>query len=161
MKDINVFRPLQVDVDFNVICPGFLQSFNQTALLKAQRPQAPQPWQLWSNPSGTPDPKLMATGYVQLIYPLLLISFLSKQTQKGHCPVDRLSGEWRGVVVESMPKVADGVSPEWLCCCATIMGRLRIAQALGEEMLSEQQWQQQQLRGPATQLLGKADGTCP
>lgn len=61
-----------------------------------------------------------------------------------------------------MPKEVDGVPPEWPCCCATIMGRLRIAQALDEEMSQEEQ--QQQPGGPsglANQLLGEADGTCP
>lgn len=55
-----------------------------------------------------------------------------------------------------MPKEVDGISPEWPRCSSDITGRLRIAQALSEEMSPEQQ-QQRQLRGPsgpATQLLG-------
>lgn len=63
-----------------------------------------------------------------------------------------------------MPKEVDGMSPKWLRCCATIMGRFRIAQALDEEMSPEEQRQQQQLggpSGPANHLLGEADGTCP
>lgn len=75
------------------------------------------------------------------------------------------SGVMRGVSVGSVPKEVDGVSlPSSHIAVRPSWERLRIVQAPCEEMSPEQQWQPQQLRGPsgpATQLLGEADGTCP
>lgn len=91
---------------------------------------------------GAISPKFKATAYVQIIQPFLFILFPPVRSWRGHCPVCRLSGTWRGGAVGFMPKEADGVSPKGLNCCLVIMWRLRIAQALGEEMSPEQQRQQ-------------------
>lgn len=67
----------------------------------------------------SPDPKLGATGYMQLIQPLLFISFQRKRSWWGHCPV-RVRAVWKGGTVR--PVGRDLVS--WVIALPSWGGRV-------------------------------------
>lgn len=150
MKVINFFTSLIVKqlmlLVFNLICPGLLHFF-----LKV--------WQLCDNieafPLGVPDPKWWIH---RTLYPISTKAFTARSVSS----LKIVRHVKREVLLDPCLMKPYAVSPEWPRCCAVIVGRLRIAQTPGEEMSPEEQ--RQQLRGPsgpATQLLGEADGTCP
>lgn len=81
-----------------------------------------------------------------MLHPVhLFCTLVSHFYQSGHSEVTvSQSVDCQAVrLLESCLWEVDGASPEWLCCgCVTITGRLRIAQALDEEMSADEQGQQ-------------------